>query len=189
MLAVSRIFANSLLSAAWPEKKYSQFTNLNIFGGDFTLSDVKRIWMLHLTGQWMVCFGIFTHLVYAPKWRECDQTFLLYCLEKSLKGNTWGVQWPIKLSDLWPQLFPLCERRQEWWFIHGKRSFLLLICCELLFCTLPHSPWHQQVWGTQPEHLSAAGGGTATFKPWKNCFEAAEDPSVLQKKQRDAGFY
>lgn len=93
------------------------------------------------------------------------------------------MQWPIKLPDLWPQLFALCKRRQEWRFIHGERSLLCLVFCELLFCTLLHSPWHWQVWGTQPEHCSAAGGGTALLRPWKSCFKAAKDPLVLQKSR------
>lgn len=68
--------------------------------------------------------------------------------------------------------------------MHGKRSLLHLVCGELLFRTLLHSPWHRQGWGTQPEHFSAAGGRTALEELFGGC----KDPPVLWKKQRDAGF-
>ena len=54
MLSRSRIFCKSThyQLLVW-KKNTSQFTNLNIFGGDITVSDVDRIWMLHLTGHWV----------------------------------------------------------------------------------------------------------------------------------------
>lgn len=82
----------------------------------------------------MANFGRFTHLLLNEE--NVIRHFFLYCLEKCLKGNTWRVQWPIKLPDLWLQLFPLCEHWQDWWFMGGKRSLLHLACCKLLFCTL-----------------------------------------------------
>lgn len=113
-----------------------QLTNLNALGGDFTVIMLAGFGCYtSLVSEWITYFGRFTHFVYAPCWSECDQTFLLYCLEKSSKGNTWRVQWPLKLPDWWLQLFPLCECRQEWWFMHW-----MTLVFDLLWAALLHPP-------------------------------------------------